>query len=353
MNKGVSRILIALSVMVLTYFAAMLIASIVQIADAADRIYLGAGLPVFWFLIVTFVAVLAAPIVLVLRLPKPLIPPPDSTGPSYEAYLEAYRLRLKQHPMLRGDEINTAEDISTALNKLSQEADKVIKETASTVFVSTAVMQNGRLDGFVVLATQLRMVWKIASIYYQRPSPRQMLYLYSNVGAAALVADNIQEVDFSELATPIVVSILPSLKGAVPGLQGISTLLVNSLANGAANAFLTLRVGIVARQYCESLSKPARQEVRHSATLSALGLVGSIVKENGTQIVQRTWKATFDAFGNVLNASMEGIKDSTGKAIDATVDAAKSIGNTITSKVSSFGSSSAKSDDIDYEGHAV
>lgn len=52
-------------------------------------------------------------------------------------------------------------------------------------------MKNGRLDGLVVLSCPLRMLWRIASVYYQRPPPRQMLYLYSNVGANVLFADNI------------------------------------------------------------------------------------------------------------------------------------------------------------------
>ena len=139
-------------------------------------------------------------------------------------------------------------------------ADKVVQDTANNVFVGTAVMQNGRLDGLIVLVAQLRMVWQIAKIYYQRPSPRQMLYLYSNVGTTVFLADSIQQINFMELAAPLVASVIPSLKGAIPGLQGIATLMVNSIANGSANAFLTLRVGIVTRQYCETLTIPSSQD---------------------------------------------------------------------------------------------
>ena len=76
----------------------------------------------------------------------------------------------------------------------------------------------------------------------------------------------------------MVALIIPSAKGAIPGVQGISHLLVNSIANGTANAFLTLRVGIVARRYLEATAVPSRQETQRSATVSALALVGAIAR---------------------------------------------------------------------------
>lgn len=326
-----TRILTTLSALLLLYLGVVMVASVAQLADAADRTHLGLGQPVFWVLLTIFALLLLTPIVLYFSLPKPLIPPVEKVAPQYDEFLTELRCRMQMNPRLHEMSLDTNEDIPAALARLSQEADKIVRDTASTVFVGTAVMQNGRLDGLIVLATQFRMVWRIASIYYQRPSPRQMLYLYSNVGATALLADNIQEIEFSELAAPLVASIIPSLKGAIPGLQGISTLLVNSLANGAANAFLTLRVGIVARKYCESLTTPSRQDVRQSATVSALALVGQITKENGARIAQSSWNAVRDAVGGAIDSTVQGVKNTTGKAVDATVGAAKVLGDSIVS----------------------
>jgi hypothetical protein len=331
MNKAMIRILTALSALVLLYLGVVMVASVVQLADAADRIYLGLGQPVFWVLLTILVLLLVTPIFLYFRLPKPLIPPAADSGPDHDGFMTELRIRMQRNPRLQGVPLNSNEDIPAAVAMLSKEADKVIRDTASIVFVGTAVMQNGRLDGLIVLATEFRMVWRIASIYHRRPSPREMLYLYSNVGAAALLADSIQEIQFSELATPLVASVFPSLKGAIPGLQGIAALLVNSIAHGSANAFLTLRVGIVARKYCESLTAPSRQLIRQSATVSALALVGQIARENGARIVQESWTAVRGAVGGSVDASVQGVKNTTGKIVDAGVNTAKSLGGAVAS----------------------
>ena len=127
-----------------------------------------------------------------------------------------------------------------------------------------------------------------------------MLYLHSNVGANVLIADNIQNIDFAELATPIVVSIFPSMKSGIPGLQGISTVLVNSMANGAANAFLTLRVGLLAKAYCEALTTPSQGAVRQSTTTKALGLVATIVKEQGRRVASKSWDTVRDSVSWII-----------------------------------------------------
>lgn len=331
MNRTSKGFLTAVGLLLALYLSLVIVASVTQLADTADRIYLGAGQPVFWALIGIMALLFVTPFVLYLRLPKPLIPPADASSPQYDEYLTELRHRLQSNPRLQGLALNTSHDVPPALARLSDEADKVVRNTASTVFVSTAAMQNGRLDGLVVLAAQIRMVWRIATIYYQRPSPRQMLYLYSNVGAAALLAENIQEIEFTELATPLVTSVIPSLKGAIPGLQGISTLLVNSIANGSANAFITLRVGILARQYCESLTTPSKAVVRRTATLSALALVGQITKESGAHIVQGSWNAVRDAVGGAVDSTVQGVKNTTGKVVDATVSTARTVGEAIAS----------------------
>ena len=61
------------------------------------------------------------------------------------------------------------------------------------------------------------------------------------------------------------------------------------MAHGAANAFLTLRVGHIARDYCAPLVRPDAAKVRRSATLAAMAQVGSIAKEQGTRVAQAAW----------------------------------------------------------------
>jgi hypothetical protein len=295
MTRTVLRILAALAAFLVLYAGVVLVAGIAQVAAAADRISMGLGQPVFWALLGIFGALVAAPIVLYFRLPRPLTPPRVAEGPEYDAYLRKLKAQLAGNALLAGAPLESDEQVAEAIARLDREANTVVRNTASAIFASTAVMQNGRLDALVVFGSQVRMVHRIASIYYRRPSPRQMLYIYGNVGANVLIADNLADVDYAGIVTPVVTAAIPSLKGAMPGLQGISTLLVNSFANGAANAFFTLRVGLIARDYCAALTYPDKARSRRSATAAALVMVAEIAREQGARVAQAAWGAVTDA----------------------------------------------------------
>jgi hypothetical protein len=329
MTKFIARILVAVSLAAIGYFLLSLVSAISQVAEVAGRFWPGSAPWVFGALFLAFLALLIAPVIFYFRLPRPPVPPGDDDPAAGEAFLEALRGHLAGNPLLAGMPLASNGDVPPALAKLAEEADSIIKRTASAVFVSTAVMQNGRLDGLFVLVGQLRLVWRVAAIYHGRPSPRQMLHLYGNVAANVVIADNLQEIDFAEIATPIVAAIFPSIKGSLPGLQGISTLLVNSLANGAANAFLTLRVGLVAKAYCGAVSAPGGNSVRKSSTAEALSLVGDIVREQGGRVAEETWQLVRDTVVDVTEATVQGVKGVLNKTADATIETARSVGDAV------------------------
>ncbi len=206
--------------------------------------------------------------------------------------MQALRSRLANNPRTRELPLGTDAEVEAAIAHLSKEADLVVRRTASTVFLSTALMQNGRLDGLIVLFTQIQMVGRIARIYVQRPSPRELLRLYANVGGTAFVASSLESLDLGEMVAPLAVSVVPALKSGIPGLSGISALLVKCVSNGAANAFLTLRVGEVARRYCELTSRHSPEAIRRSATTAAVQHLGRIVRENGALVVRKIWAST-------------------------------------------------------------
>ena len=141
---------------------------------------------------------------------------------------------------------------------------------ATTVFLTTAVSQSGRLDALLVLAAQSRMVWRVAHLYYQRPSVREMWYLYANVAATSFVAGELDDLELHQMIQPVVAGTLGAVGGAIPGFQVLTSIMVNSLLSGSANAFLTLRVGIIAKDYCGSLVAEPRTQVRRAATARRL-----------------------------------------------------------------------------------
>lgn len=306
MRKTLARALTVLGALLLFYAGASLLATFGQLAQAADRIHAGAGQPLFWTLLALSLALLLYPLWLLLRLPPAMCPPQDEEGlPAYRAWLQAH---LAAHPLPAVQQAARDQDLPAALAALGAEADALVRQTAAGVFAGTALVQNGRLDGLIVLGSQLQLVWRIAALYRLRPTPRQLWFLYSNVAASLLVSGSLEDIDYAEIVGPVIGAAAPALAGAVPGLQGVSALLVNSMANGAANAFLTLRVGQVAKAYCAPLERPDAQAVRHGATLAAAAMLGDIVAEQGRRVVRGVWSGAASLVTDSVGSAADGVR---------------------------------------------
>ena len=291
-NFNARKIIIALVVLLTVCVLSLIIAGVTSLISLADRIHPVAGSAVFWTVVLAAAWTALYCAIAYARLPAALIPPEETFGPKHDAYLEALRVRLAANPRTRGKPLTTQEEIESAIGVLSAEADTVVRRTASTVFLSTALMQNGRLDALILLFTQIQMVTRVARVYVQRPSPRELIRLYLNVAGTAFISSGLESLDLGEMVAPLATSVVPALKGGIPGLSGISALLVRCVSNGAANAFLTLRVGEVARRYCELTSRTSPELIRKSATAAAVQHLGRIVRENGALVVRKIWEST-------------------------------------------------------------
>lgn len=299
------KLLASIALLTALCVVSVVVAGLTSLVSLAEHFHPVAGQIVFWLVVsaIVFGALYAA--FSYARMPAALVPPDEIS----DDYLGQLRARLRSNPRLRDRSLATADDIENALSELSTESDAIVRNTASTVFLSTALMQNGRLDGLIVLCTQVRMIWRIARIYVQRPSPREMVRLYANVAGTAFVASGIESLDIGEMFAPLATSIVPALKGGIPGLSGISHLLVRCVSTGAANAFLTLRVGEVARRYCELTAKPSPELIRRSATASAVQHLGRIVRENGMLVSRKIWESTGGALVEGGLAKAEDVRD--------------------------------------------
>jgi Domain of unknown function (DUF697) len=170
----------------------LIIAGVASLVSLADRIHPVAGTIVFWAVCLTAGLLALYYAIAYTRLPAALGPPEEESGPQYDAYLQTVRARLAANPRTRDLPVVTKEEIDKAIGHLSSQADLVVRRTASAVFLTTALMQNGRLDGLIVLFTQIQMVGRIARIYVQRPSPRELVRLYANVAGTAFVASGLE-----------------------------------------------------------------------------------------------------------------------------------------------------------------
>lgn len=284
MRRAIRRVLLLLSSFLVVAFVVLVINQTAQLVDLADRIHPLAGDVAFWSLLVLYVVCLAVPAVLLLRLPPSLKVPADDSGAEFDHHLHELKKRLLRNDHVTAEPLDTREDIEAALKVLADRADAVIKKTAGEVFITTAVSQNGSLDSVVVLAAQSKMTWTLARLYYQRPRLRELGYLYGNVAATAFVAAEIEDLDLAAQLQPVMSSVLGSVAGAVPGVQVVSTVATNSIFNGAANAYLTLRIGLIAKQYCGALVRPDRRLAKRSAMAGAARMLGAVVVDGAKQV---------------------------------------------------------------------
>jgi hypothetical protein len=127
------------------------------------------------------------------------------------------------------------------------------------------------------------------------------------------VAGELDEAEISEQIEPILSSALGAVSLSVPGVQAAASIVVTSILTGAANAFLTLRVGIVARRWCGSLVVADRRTLRRTATAEAAKLLGAIVKNGTARISRGLWHASKDKVGGAfsgLTGLARDVKDS-------------------------------------------
>ena len=173
--------------------------------------------------------------------------------------------------------------------------------------------QSGRLDGLIVMASQSRMVWRIAHVYYQRPSIRDMVHLYANVAGTSFVASELGDMDMGEQVEPVLGAALSALGAGLPGLQVAGSLLASCVLDGSANAFLTLRVGMIAKRQCAALVVQPKLEVRRAATTEAAQYLGAIVADGSGRISKALWRASVDKVGGAVSGFSGKAKDATSK----------------------------------------
>src|ERR1700687_728868 len=284
MPKTVKKILLVVAAFILVVFAVFLFNQTMQIVQSARTVNLAFANAVLWGLVLTYCILLATPFVLWFRLPKQILPAETFEGAEFDRFLLDFKKRLSRHPRLRGLPLHSTADIEAALQTLDKHADDVVTSTASAVFLSTAVLQSGRLDVLVVFAAQTRLIWQIAHVYYQRPSLRDFVQLYANVASTAFIAAGIEDIDVDVL----VGTIFGSTVAAIPGMH----LLASSVLSGSANAFLTLRVGMITKEYCRCTVRVEKAGLRRAATLKAAKLLGSVVREGTVKLSKATMTAS-------------------------------------------------------------
>lgn len=294
MQKQIKIFVAVIALFVLVLFILFVINQTYQIVALAETFGQTAGKAVLFILLALYAVILGIPLYLIIRRPRSLKPPKDEHSRAYNHFIARLSNRLKKNPHLNDMPWKTdeADQVKRAVTKLDEKADQLIRQAAATVFVTTAISQSGRLDALFVLLTQTKMIWQISAIYNQRPALADMVRLYANVGITAFLATELDDLDIGPQVEPVITAAMgTSLVSYVPGFSHISSIVANSLLDGAANAFLTLRVGVIARKYCGMLVQTERKTIRRHATVMAAQMIGSIVMDSAKAVTAAIWDA--------------------------------------------------------------
>jgi hypothetical protein len=311
MKAPLARLALFIGLFVLACSVVFVINQTAQVVALASTASPALGQVVLVGLLAVYTIVVLVPVVIFARLPKALRPPADDQSPEYQTYLSQLGARLAANPHLAGAgaQLSDRAGIEAAIRALDAKSGERVKQTASTVFVSTAISQNGRLDALMVLIAQTRMLWQIAHVYNQRPSLREMIQLYANVGATAFLVSEIEDLDVSEQVEPVITAALGgSLAGLAPGMSLVASIVTQSILEGTANAYLTLRVGVIAQAYCAALAAFDRKGVRRYASLTAAAMLGAIVSASAGVVTKAILAAAKKAGAAGVESAAGGIR---------------------------------------------
>lgn len=179
------------------------------------------------------------------------------------------------------DALELKQSLSQVFDKtIKKELNKIIVKHAETVFLSTAISQNGRLDSLAVITINLKLIKELVVKCGFRPSYPALGRLSFNIMSSAVIAESLENINLNELFPNKTLNALSD----IPFLKTI----LGSLAQGVGNALLSLRVGIICRNYLfMNLKGLSKNEIRRMAFGEAIVLLPSVLAESVKKMPSR------------------------------------------------------------------
>jgi hypothetical protein len=321
MSRYLKHAITLISLVVIVAFLAFLYDCVSGLAGFAARIDPALEPWAFWILFGLVFGTVAWGLGTVLIRPRPLLVHADPTEDELAGYRRVLVKRLGKNPHLRaaGVRVRSEADLDQGLALLREQADEEIRAASKRVFIGTALSQNGRLDGLVVLFLITRLIWRLAKLYNQRPHHRELVNLYANMAATSFLAGTIEDFGVEEYVRELMAPLVSgSAVGALPGAQAIAGAITTSVLTGSTNCLLTLRCGIVARSYL-TLDLDGRGSMRRSATLEAARMFMGL------------------SAGTVTHVTKALIRGATGSLKNGTSRVARGVGDAITGTAGAMG----------------
>jgi hypothetical protein len=331
------------------FFVLQLVSSTISIFSITYNLNHIFGYVTLSFLILTYFALLAIPLNFILRMPKALVPPASQNSKEFELYIEKLKMRLSTNKYLQSLPLNSRDDIENAYICLDAEANKQIRSAAAVVFFGTGVSQNGKFDAVIVVITQISLIWRIAYIYNQRPSLREVAKLYVNVFSCAFVSSSIDGMVDSAAESTVEAAL--GVGGSI--FSSVYSKVAGSLADGSINALMSVRLGVITRRAFNPFEVKTKAEIRKGASIEALAILTEIAGEKaktaGVAVGQASMKAAVataeaskqaaSAIGDAVSKTASSVGETSKKAGVATVEASKQAASAIGEAASKTASS--------------
>ena len=311
------NLVITVLVLLLIAFATTMINQVAQLVNMASMLHPYFGKVVLVFFIIVGLAAVVTTVMILFKLERPLVIPSEDNAEAYKQYILKLKNRLMKNKYLKKSQYvwdskkTDIESVNEALKKIDEESQLIIKSSAAGIFTTTAVSQNGSLDGIFVFAASIKLVWSISSLYNQRPTFSDVLKLYTNVFGTVLAARQIDDLDIvaEQLGQILPAVMTGALGSAVPGVSFITSFVADSILEGTINTLLILRIGLLTQYYCRSITNVEPKKLGKTATLQACKMLGEIISKDLKSIIGVWSKGAFKAIKRAPQGTKEYLKE--------------------------------------------
>ncbi|MFA7075703.1 MAG: DUF697 domain-containing protein [Candidatus Izemoplasmatales bacterium] len=286
---------IALGIAAVFFMILIIVSSVLELGERLYRINKYLEYAFYGVSIILFIFLFVRPLFSILFSPSfsldELFSEEDNARNNYSMYKKVGRNLLKEDYISDEDKQAIEQSMNDVLalkqtlanifdNTIKKELNKMIVEHAETVFVSTAISQNGKLDAIAVIVINLRLIKNLVLKCGFRPNYYSLGKLSVNVLSTAIIAESLEDMNFSEVFPSSGANALAE----IPLLKSIT----GSFAQGIGNALLSLRVGIIARNYLfMNIKGLKKNQIRKLAFGEAVVLLPRVLVESMKKIPSR------------------------------------------------------------------
>lgn len=304
MSKLKKSFWITLGITALFFIVLIIVSSVLQLGEKLRSIHLYVEYGFYVLSGILFIILFIRPLFLVIFSPTfsmdSLFTEEENARKNFSVYKKVSKNLLQEDFVSDEDKelikssinnpLTLKQNLSMIFDKtIKKELNKVIVNHAESVFMTTAISQNGRLDSIAVLTINLRLIKELVVKCGFRPTYPSLGRLSFNVLTTAIIAESLEDMKFSELFPQSSLNAL----GEIPLLKTVT----GSLAQGAGNALLSLRVGIVCRNYLfMNLKGLNKKEIKRLAFAEAVTLFPKVIAES----IKKVPKRFKDLFGKIF-----------------------------------------------------